>query len=83
MKIILFEIHGAVCTMTPGIDSGLTLLETGQRDAPLGLPFWIVDLAELPMDEPTEAWELDIDALGEPSGIGGTYVEKAEEGASD
>lgn len=81
MEIILFELNGAPCTMTPGIGTGLTLLETGQRDVPAGASFWIVDPAELPMDEPTEAWELDIDALGEPSGIGGTYVEKAEEDA--
>lgn len=77
--IILFELNGAACTMTPGIGTGLTLLETGQRDVPAGVPFWIVAPSKLPMDEPTEAWELDIDALGEPSGIGGTYVEKEVE----
>lgn len=77
--IILFELNGAACTMTPGIGTGLTLLETGQRDVPSGVPFWIVDQEELPMDEPTEAWELDTAALGDPSGIGGTYVEKVEE----
>lgn len=79
--IILFALNGAACTMTPGMGTGLTLLETGLRDVPTGAPFWIVDPAELPMDEPTEAWELDTDALGEPSGIGGTYVEKEVEDA--
>lgn len=77
--IIIFEMDSGVCTLTQGVDNGLTLLETGQRDVSTGIPFWIVDPAELPMDEPTEAWELDIDALGEPDGVGGTYVEKAEE----
>ena len=81
MDIIIFELNDAACTMTPGIGTGLTLLETGQRDVPVGAPFWIVDPAELPIDEPTEAGELDTAALGDPSGIGGTYVEKAEEDA--
>lgn len=81
MDIILFELNDATCTMTPGIGTGLTLLETGQRDVPVGVPFWVVDPAELPMDEPTESWELDVAALGEPDGVGGTYVEKAEEDA--
>ena len=79
MDIILFELNDAACTMTPGIGTGLTLLETGMRDVPVGVPFWIVDTEELPTDEPTESWELDTAALGEPSSIGGTYVEKAEE----
>ncbi len=79
MEIILFELNGAACTMTPGIGNGLTILETGQRDVPPGITFWIVDPAELPTDEPTESWELDFEALGEPDGIGGTYVEKVEE----
>lgn len=79
MDIILFELNDAACTMTPGIGTGLTLLETGQRDVPFGVPFWVVDPAELPMDEPTESWELDVAALGEPAGVGGTYVEKSEE----
>lgn len=81
MDIILFELNDSACTMTPGIGTGLTLLETGQRDVPVGVPFWVVDPAELPMDEPTESWELDVAALGEPDGVGGTYVEKAEEDA--
>lgn len=79
--IIIFKNSDGVCTLTQGIDNGLTLLETGQRDVPAGVPFWIVDPSELPMDEPTEAWELDTDALREPDGIGGTYVENAGEDA--
>lgn len=79
--VILFELNGAVCTLTQGIGNGLTLLETGQRDIPAAVPFWIIDPAELPMDEPTESWELDVAALGEPDGVGGTYVEKAGEDA--
>lgn len=79
--IIIFEMDSGVCALTQGVHNGLTLLETGKRDVPADIPFWIVDPSKLPMDEPTEAWELDIDALGEPDGVGGTYVEKAEEDA--
>lgn len=79
--IIIFKNSDGVCTLTQGIDNGLTLLETGQRDVPAGIQFWIVDPSELPMDEPTEAWELDTATLGEPDGIGGTYVENAGEDA--
>lgn len=79
MNIILFELNDAVCTMSPGIDNRLTLLETGQRDVPAGVPFWIVESAELPIDEPTDAWELDLAALGEQAGIGGTYKVKSED----
>ncbi|HGH5976990.1 TPA: hypothetical protein ACJI8J_000308 [Kluyvera georgiana] len=77
--IIILEMDSGVCTLTQGIDNGLTLLETGQRDVPAGIQFWIVDPSELPLDEPTESWELDVAALGEPAGVGGTYVEKSEE----
>lgn len=78
--IIIFEMDSGVCALTQGIDNGLTLLETGQRDVPAGIQFWIVDPSELPMDEPTEVWELDAESLGGPDGIGGTYVEKVGEG---
>lgn len=75
---ILFELNGSVCTLTQGFGTGLTLLETGQRDVPEGVPFWIIDSSQLPMDEPTESWELDVEALGDPDGIGGTYHGKEE-----
>lgn len=77
---ILFELNGSACTLTQGFGTGLTLLETGQRDVPVGVPFWIVDSAQLPLDEPTESWEIDVVALGEPDGVGGAYVEKVEGG---
>lgn len=78
MKVIIFELNGSVCTMSPGVNNGLTLLETGQRDVPDKVLFWIVEQKELPVDEPTEAWELDAKELGEPAGIGGTYNGKGE-----
>lgn len=80
MEIILFEFNGSVCTLTQGIGTGITLLETGKRDVPSGTPFWIVDSVQLPLDEPTESWEIDAETLGEPDGVGGTYIEKIEEG---
>lgn len=79
MEIIIYELNGATCTLAQGFNNGLTLLETGQRDVPTGVPFWVIDPTELPTDEPTESWEIDATALGEPTGIGGSYVEKEEE----
>jgi len=76
-KVIVYESEFGVAFMTPYSMSGLTLLQTGQKDVPEGVPFWIVDKADLPLDILQEAWELDEAALGEPSGIGGTYREVA------
>ncbi|UYU30513.1 hypothetical protein [Siccibacter colletis] len=75
MKVIYQSEYG-VAVLSPA-DCGLTVLEVGQKDVPAGLPFWLVNEAELPLDIPQEAWELDEAALGEPSGIGGTYREVA------
>lgn len=50
----------------------LTIEQIGQKDVPPGVPFWIVDEADIPADRTfREAWELDEIALGEPSGYGG------------
>lgn len=75
MKIIYQSDYG-VAFLSPA-DCRLTALEIGQKDVPEGLPFWLVNEADLPLDIPQEAWELDEAALGEPDGIGGTYREVA------
>ena len=39
---------------------------------PLNVPFWIVEDELIPTDrEYRNAWELDLDTIGEPSGYGG------------
>lgn len=76
MNAIIYSGSHGVMVLIPA-DCGLSLLEIGQKDVPAGVLFWMVDRNEFPHDVPQEAWELDEAALGEPSGIGGTYREVA------
>lgn len=51
---------------------GLTMKQIGQKDVPAGVPFWIVEAADLPADRTfRDAWDLDFDSMGEPHGFGG------------
>lgn len=80
-RIIVFQQVGRpVSIMTP-CDCGLNIVEIGQKDVPAGLPFWIIDDSALPEDRSMRnAWQLDVQSMGEAAGKGGTYVpqEKAE-----
>lgn len=49
----------------------IPLVLFGMKDAPAGVPFWIVNDADLPHNIPFDAWTLDLLALGEPDGYGG------------
>lgn len=69
-RIIFQPAEAPVAVLTPA-ECGLTLLEIGQKDVPVGLPFWIVDVVDLPEDRTYRAaWELDASAMGEPQGYG-------------
>lgn len=73
MQVIIFEYDGLTAVMSVATDIGLTIVEIGQKDVPAGIPFWVVDASTI-----TEDYVIDTDALGEPSGIGGTYHPKQE-----
>lgn len=77
MKIIYQSEYG-VAVLVPA-DCGLSILEIGMKDVPDGVPFWIVEDNELPVDAPQEAWEIEVSSMGDPSGIGGTYEEKNDD----
>lgn len=81
MQVIVYQLEvGRVAILTPAPGIGLTVLEVGQKDVPAGLPFWIVDADTIPEDrEFRDAWELDVESMGAPSGIGGTYKPKQEQ----
>lgn len=85
-KLIVFNLPDAgVCVMHPA-DSDLSVLDTGKKDVPAGVNFWIVDSSELPADVAQEVWELDVDNISEPDGIGGTYIaltDAANKGPTD
>jgi len=67
--IIVFKTTESYAIMRPAPDSALSTQQTGQKDVPPGVAFWIIDDTALPADE-VDAWEL---TLGEASGTGGTY----------
>ena len=71
---IVYQLPGRpVSVLIPG-DCDLTVGQIGQKDVPPGAPFWIVGAASIPTDRTfRDAWELDEAAMGEPSGVGGTY----------
>lgn len=51
-----------------------SVFEIGLKDTTTGEPFWVVDRDQLPNNmEFFDAWELDLEALGEPSGYGMDY----------
>lgn len=71
-KRILFQPAGAPAAVLIPCDCGLTLQQIGEKDVPSGLPFWIVDADQVPVDRGfREAWELDVAALGPADGVGG------------
>jgi len=81
VDIIVYQRTNQPVSIVNPCECGLTIKEIGQKDVPRGLPFWIVDASVVPEDRSLrDAWQLDIDAMGAPSGTGGTYTppEQAE-----
>lgn len=70
-NVIIFQPENMpVAIMRPG-DCGLPIKRIGQKDVPVGLPFWIVPASDIPDDGPLRmAWDIDKASLGEPSGVG-------------
>lgn len=70
----------ALCIPTPEALETYTILEIALKDTPTGKPFWIVDETEVSNDHTFfNAWELDLEALGEPDGYGMDYEDWALE----
>lgn len=68
--IVYLEDSGSVCVMWP-CDCGLTTREVGMKDVPAGSPFWLLPVDQIPSaDAFRGAWEIDVIAMGEPSGYG-------------
>ena len=58
----------------------LSIYQIAERDVPEGKPFWISNKEDLPQDQTFfDAWELDLESLGEPGGYGMNYQEWLEE----
>ncbi len=57
-----------------------TITELALKDTRTGKPFWIVDSDSIPSNsEFYDAWELDLEALGEPDGYGMDYEDWVKE----
>jgi hypothetical protein len=70
----------AVCTPTSEALETYTITEIALKDTPIGEPFWIVNEEEVSNDHTFfNAWELDVEALGEPTGIGIDYEDWVKE----
>jgi hypothetical protein len=70
----------ALCTATQEALETYTIIEIALKDTPTRAPFWIVNESEVPSDRTfRDAWELDVEALGEPTGYGMSYENWAQE----
>lgn len=57
-RIIYPTENGGVAVIVPAADCGLTVEEIAAKDVPEGLPFKIVDAADIPTDRTfRDAWE--------------------------
>ena len=69
---IVYQLPDQPAAILIPCDCGLTLEQIGKKDVPDGIPFWIVDASTIPTDRTfRDAWELDLDNIGEPDGFGG------------
>ena len=57
-RIIYRLPDGGVAILTPNPDSGLTVEQIAAKDVPAGVPFRIIDAADIPSDRTfRNAWE--------------------------
>lgn len=64
----------SICYPTEETLQYYSVLEIALKDTPTGQAFWIVNDTELSKDYTYfNAWELDLEALGEPDGYGMDY----------
>jgi hypothetical protein len=63
----------AILSPTPDCLRSHSIMEIAVKDVPAGKPFKIVDRADLPLNIPQEAWEIDESELTD--GVGGPSSE--------
>lgn len=69
---IVYQLDNQPVSILIPCECGMTIEQIGRKDVPAGAPFWIVDSADVPGDRSErDAWELDVDSMGEPDGVGG------------
>lgn len=71
-KRIIYQLPGQPVAILIPCECGLTVEQIGQKDVPVGIPFWIVDANTIPAERTLrDAWELDVDSMGYHDGVGG------------
>lgn len=70
MQVIIYAGEAGAAIVAPAPNTGLTIYQIGLMSVPSGLPFWIVDTTDLPLDQPTESWIVNEATMGTPSGYG-------------
>lgn len=78
-QVIIFKNNGKVALMSVATHIGMTILEIGKKDVPYGIPFWIVDAADVPFNQPIESWVINEEDMGAPSGTGEMVMAEAED----
>jgi len=78
-RVIYQNEEGGVSVLIPAPECGLSIEEIARKDVPAGVPYKIVNDADLPEDQTfRDAWEVDIT---NPDGVGighdAWFVEKA------
>lgn len=78
-RIIYQTEEGGVAVIVPAINSGLTIEEIARKDVPAGVPYRIIDVADVPEDRTfRNAWEADFtDYDGEGIGHEAWFAEQA------
>jgi hypothetical protein len=57
-RIIYPTDNGGVAVIIPAINSGLSIEQIAEKDVPVGKPYKIVDVGDIPSDRTfREAWE--------------------------
>ena len=68
-RIIYPNGNGGIAVLIPALDCGLTLEQIAKKDVPTGLPYKIIDTADVPSDRTfRNAWEADFSTF---DGVGG------------
>jgi len=71
-RIIYKNASGGVSVIIPAPNSGLTIEEIAAKDVPSGLPYKIVDVADIPTDRAErDGWTVDEADLTD--GVGAEY----------
>ena len=61
--------NGILCVVYPTGEEPLNV--TAELSVPKEIPYWIVSVEDIPEDRSfRDAWELDLDSLREPDGVG-------------